>query len=333
MVSQLEERRQKIIALYQQGLYPQQIARRMHMKLPFVSRWIHRFFERGHVKDAPRGGRKKKLVPRLVNKLHRAAKLRKGQSIRKLAATYKGKGIDISPTSIWRGLHACGLKAFRRQRKPAITKEHKKQRLSYARKHKQRVWKRVVFADEKVFYLGTLPNRKNDIVWADTSDEVEPHATARVQGKVNVYAAISREGQTELHVFEQNMTGNYYKAILQNTLLPTTSLLYPRASWAYVQDNDPKHRSKVAVDYISKICPEPIFLPPYSPDLNPMENVWATVGEMVAQSEPKTVAGMVKQIKKAWKQVVTPHFREVLFDTYSHRLEEVISLKGARTKY
>ena len=333
MVSHAYARRQRIISLYKQNLTPMQIARRTGESEPYVSKWIHNFQLRGNVNDAPRGGRPKKLTPQIIAKLRRDVRRKEGLSVRKLHFRYKCKGIIISKSSIWNGLHSAGLKAYHRPKKPALTRGDKRARLAFANKFKARVWKRVMFGDEKIFYLATLPNRQNDVVWASSRDEVKPRGSTVIRGKVNAYAAISREGKTKLVLFSENLTGELYVNILSQTLLPTASQLYPRGKWAYIQDNDPKHTSKKAVSFVEKNVPEAIFLPPRSPDLNPIENVWSEVGEMVAAKEPKTVAEMKKEIKKAWKQVVSAELRESLMDTMPERLKEVRRRRGAQTHY
>ena len=43
-------------------------------------------------------------------------------------------------------------------------------------------------------------------------------------------------------------------------------------SWRFQQDNDPKHTSRVAKDFIQKNIPKIMDWPSNSPDLNPIEN-------------------------------------------------------------
>jgi transposase len=333
MVSHAYARRQRIIELYQKGLTPMQIARQSGERQPYVSKWIHNFNARGHVNDATRGGRRKKVTPQIVVKLRREAREKEGLSVRKLCLQLKGKRVNISKTSVWRGLRAAGLKAYHRPRKPAQGRGDKRARLLFATKHKDRAWRRVMFGDEKTFYLATLPNRKNDVAWASSADDVQPRGSTVLRGKLNVYAAISQEGQTAPFIFTENMTAESYINILQNTLLPTASKLYPSGKWTYVQDNDPKHRAKKAQAFVEQNIPENIFLPARSPDLNPIENVWAEVGNMVAKSQPKSLDDMRKAITKCWKKVVTAKLTEALMDSMPRRLAEVRRRRGAQTHF
>ena len=43
----------------------------------------------------------------------------------------------------------------------------------------------------------------------------------------------------------------------------------------YLNDNDPKHHSKIATEMFERLKLPLIIIPPQSPDLNPVGHVWA----------------------------------------------------------
>lgn len=51
-----------------------------------------------------------------------------------------------------------------------------------------------------------------------------------------------------------------------------------------ILDNASFHRSKISVEIIQKAGCEVLFLPPYSPDLNPIEKFWANFKRRVKES-------------------------------------------------
>ena len=43
--------------------------------------------------------------------------------------------------------------------------------------------------------------------------------------------------------------------------------------------------------------------PPYSPDLNPIENVWSIIAQELNEKNIQTQAGLFEEIEKAWERL------------------------------
>lgn len=63
---------------------------------------------------------------------------------------------------------------------------------------------------------------------------------------------------------------NLFNAWLEQILVPQL-----RPGQVIILDNASFHKSKASVEIIQKAGCEILFLPPYSPDLNPIEKFWA----------------------------------------------------------
>ena len=72
--------------------------------------------------------------------------------------------------------------------------------------------------------------------------------------------------------------------------------------------------------------------PPNSPDLNPIEHVWAYVQRRVNRRRCDTFADFQKAVLSELK-AVPKEVIDALYGSMESRLEEVIARKGARTRY
>ena len=76
--------------------------------------------------------------------------------------------------------------------------------------------------------------------------------------------------------------------ILDNTLVPFVTSTYPDPP-RFMQDNDPKHASHYARDFLVNKGINWWKTPAESPDLNPIENLWHEMKEFVRREvKPKT---------------------------------------------
>ena len=121
--------------------------------------------------------------------------------------------------------------------------------------------------------------------------------------KVHVWAGISVNGPIKICIFDGVMDASLYVEILCTTLLPFIAKKYPRGH-RFMQDNDPKHTSRLAVSFFEANGVNWWHTVPESPDLNPVENVWHKLKEYIRREvKPRSKGELVEGIKKFWKTV------------------------------
>ncbi|WP_256439908.1 MULTISPECIES: transposase [Candidatus Rhabdochlamydia] len=85
---------------------------------------------------------------------------------------------------------------------------------------------------------------------------------------------------------------------LFNTWLEKMLLLELKADQVIIMDNASFHNSQLSLEMIKKAGCEVLFLPPYSPDLNPIEIFWANFKRKV-QSTLNTFSTLSEAIDQA----------------------------------
>ena len=98
--------------------------------------------------------------------------------------------------------------------------------------------------------------------------------------KVHVWAGISKRGRTGICIFEGTLVKELYVDILDQTLLPFIRDVFPDGH-RFMQDNDPKHVSKLAKEFLRTNGVNWWTTPPESPDANPIENLWHELKEFI----------------------------------------------------
>ena len=91
--------------------------------------------------------------------------------------------------------------------------------------------------------------------------------------KVLVWSGISERGRTGVCIFESITKKELYVEILNGTLLPFVKDVYP-SGHKFIQDNDLKHTSGYAEQWMRDNSINCWKTPAESPDPNPIENLW-----------------------------------------------------------
>jgi len=105
-----------------------------------------------------------------------------------------------------------------------------------------------------------------------------------------------------------------------------------RGNWRLQQDNDPKHTSRIAKEFLNKNVPEVMDWLSNSPDLNPIENLWAIVKRNVELRRPKNLSELERFLGEEWGNI--PNSLIVnLVNSMPQRCREVIEKNGERISY
>jgi len=100
--------------------------------------------------------------------------------------------------------------------------------------------------------------------------------------------------------------------------------LYPDG-FNFVHNN-----SRVLEGWLENEGIELVKFPTYSPDLNPIENLWGTLKNYVASDRLKTKNQLKESLAKNWEQLTHPHHLDDYINGLEERYEMVIENGGER---
>ena len=118
-----------------------------------------------------------------------------------------------------------------------------------------------------------------------------------------MWAGISLRGPTNICIFDGIMDAPLFVNILRNTLLSFVREKFP-AGHRFMQDNDPKHTSTVAMVFFNENNINWWKTPAESPDLNPIENLWHELKDYIrGQVKPSNKEELIDGIRRFWATV------------------------------
>ena len=83
------------------------------------------------------------------------------------------------------------------------------------------------------------------------------------------------------------MNGTVFRAYVEQVLAPTLT-----PGDVVIMDNLPAHKAAGVRETIERAGAELLFLPPYSPDFNPIENAFAKLQAMLRKAAERTIDGL-----------------------------------------
>ncbi len=157
---------------------------------------------------------------------------------------------------------------------------------------------RYVFIDETAIQTDMNPSYARALGGARANDAVP----ARQWRTLTLLGAISVNGFVAAMTIESPTDTDVYEAFAQHVLCPNL-----KPGDIVIADNFPPHKAEEVCNHIRATGATVRFLPPYSPDFNPIEPCWAQIKQYLRALKARTVAALESAVRPAIQQVTSKH--------------------------
>ena len=126
---------------------------------------------------------------------------------------------------------------------------------------------------------------------------------------ISLIGAVSTESIEAALYGEWATNGDIFEHFLEHSLAPKLTQEH-----VVLMDNVSFHKSKRAIEIIEATGATVDYLPPYSPEFNPIELLWSFIKKIIKELEPRNMKTFAKALKSALEQVN----KESLIGWYAH---------------
>jgi len=304
------------------------------------------------------GGRPRKLTTRDERNI-----LRTIQTLRAEEGNFSSKrimeraGIEpgvVSDRTIRRCLNRHGYHSLQARKKGLMSKTDLKKRVAFARyvlkKYKEDVWtsKVAFYLDGVSFYYKRNPcdqaRAPRGRIWRLKSEGLKQGCTSKGSktgsgGKVlKLMVAISHgRGVILCHQYEK-LDGPGFQQFVLNKFDHMFSKAGKRGPRLFVQDNDPSQNCCLVKRALKRKNAKQLKIPPRSPDLNPIENIFNSVKKILRQdaiAKNITTETFQEFAERVINTMYTFPRAEIdkTIESMNRRIRSVIACKGERLKY
>lgn len=325
-----EHTRHRIVHMWEDGVRKSDIALELGVTRNTVNLWIQRFERQGNVDTHVSLGRPKKTTQDVDLQIVDHVRQRRFVNTTEMSATF-----GVSRQTIRRRCRAAGLRHRIPARKPFLTHRHKALRLNFATTYLNYDFQNVVFMDEKVF-MSSADGRMSLYRMNSTRYHEQNVLPNRRSSRISCgfWGWMHAAGPGEISEVSGRMNSRGYIEILNEVFLPTVHNVVPSEMVYFMQDNSSVHSSRMVRNWIDRQTNlELIKMPPRSPDLNPIENLWGLMVQDWNPLQARTTPNLKNHVHELWDSFRGTNICQNLVNSMNERLQDVINAEGAYTRF
>ncbi|MEI6724438.1 MAG: IS630 family transposase [Betaproteobacteria bacterium] len=274
--------RERALARKAAGETNREIASALMISPSCVSKWTKRKRETGSLVPAQIGGYKPRTLSGGCAEWLRERIASGPVTLRGLTAELAERGIKTQPRAVWVFLHAEGLSFKKKtllpeeQTRPDVARK----RARWKARQGQIAPQRLVFIDETWVKTNMAPLRG----WGPKGRRLKAYAPFGHWKTQTFIAALRHDRIDAPWVIDGPINGELFRLYVEKVLAPTLS-----PGDVVVLDNLGSHKGKAARATVRARGAHLLFLPPYSPDLNPIEQVFAKLKHLMRKAQTRDI--------------------------------------------
>ena len=160
--------------------------------------------------------------------------------------------------------------------------------------------KRLVFVDE----MGTNTSLSPLRAWSAVGQRAHCSVPRNRGRNTTLLASMSAEGMGPSLAVEGATTRAVFETYVEKVLLPSL-----RRGQVVVMDNLSAHKGARIRELIERVGCELLYLPPYSPDLNPIEEAFSKIKGLLRKAEARSRDALIEAIGKALEATTSQEVR------------------------
>jgi len=153
---------------------------------------------------------------------------------------------------------------------------------------------RLVFVDE----CGTNTSLCPLYAWSPRGERAYGEAPRNWGANVTLLASMRREGMGACIAVEGATTKVVFEAYVEEALAPSL-----RPGQVVVMDNLSSHKGQRVRELIEGRGCKLLYLPPYSPDLNPIEQAFAKLKASLRRAQARTFGALIEAMGRALDEI------------------------------
>lgn len=162
------------------------------------------------------------------------------------------------------------------KKKQVHASEQKREDVAQARKEwKEKQENHVELPVDKLVFLdesGVNIDMVRRYGRAKNKNRVNDYAPVNTPKKTTLVSSVRLDGTQAYEFFQGSLNGKNFLSYVKNTLIPTL-----KKGDIVVMDNLSCHKVKGVKEAIEEAGASVLYLPPYSPDFNPIEMMWSKI--------------------------------------------------------